>query len=256
MPTALTIRDLRFRYSAASRAALSAGANGAAFAIDLPALDLAEGEHVLLTGRSGGGKRTLLQLIAGLREPDSGRVTIAGQDIHALRGAARDQFRGRSIGMIFQTFHLAQGFSALENVLLALLFGNPGQSRLAGSATPGGSPRDGGHGGRATELLRALGIDRPNALVETLSVGQQQRVAVARALACRPALVLADEPTASLDSDNAEQAVELIRSNCREQGAALLVASHDPSLRGRFDRTLDLAGLAAAGVTTWGGTPS
>ena len=207
---ALRIEGLRFAYP---------GASGWTLAIDR--LEMARGEQRLLTGRSGRGKSTLLSIVAGLVEATEGSVRVAGQDIHALRGAARDRFRGRTIGMIFQTFNLLQGFSALENVMLALMFSD--------------IPR-GEHAGRARSLLDALGVERRDATPERLSVGQQQRVAVARALACRPALVLADEPTASLDPENALGAMELIQSACARDGAALLCVSHDPSMAARFRR--------------------
>jgi putative ABC transport system ATP-binding protein len=140
--------------------------------------------------------------------------------------------------MIFQTFHLALGFTARENVMLALLFGAPGEGK---------------HEARANELLATLGLgsdgdptnDRRDHPVERLSVGQQQRVAVARALACRPPLVLADEPTASLDPENGRRAIDLIRSTCRDQGAALLCVSHDPTLVPSFSRHVDLGSLVS-----------
>jgi len=225
---ALSIRALKFRY-ASSDAAEAAPP----WTIDIPTLDLAPGEHLLLTGSSGRGKSTLLYLIAGvldLSPPSTGEVRVAGRNIHALRGAARDTFRGRSIGMIFQTFHLLPGFSAVENVMAALMFSDiPARE----------------HRTRALSLLDRLGITTPDRDPDRLSVGQQQRVAVARALACRPALVLADEPTASLDPENSAAAVELIQSVCREQNAALLCVSHDPSLPSRFARRASLDELAA-----------
>jgi putative ABC transport system ATP-binding protein len=209
-PKALMIHGLTFRY-----------VPDAPFGLALPNLELARGEEVLLVGRSGCGKSTLLQLIAGLLDATSGSITIGGTDIRALRGAARDRFRGQHVGMVFQTFNLLQGFSARENVLAALLM----------SDVP---KRD--WGTRAESLLRSLGIESLDAPAEDLSVGQQQRVAIARALACRPTLVLADEPTASLDPDNAANAVRVLRDACREQGAALLIVSHDPSLEPHFSR--------------------
>ncbi|MFO0963295.1 MAG: ATP-binding cassette domain-containing protein [Phycisphaerales bacterium] len=209
MPDALEIRDLRFAYP------------GAAWSLVVPTLTLAAGEQMLLVGGSGRGKSTLLQLIAGLRDAQAGTIAVAGTGIAALRGAARDTARGRSIGMIFQTFNLLHGFSALDNVLAALMF----------SAM---DPRQ--HEERALSLLGALGIDRPESEVDRLSVGQQQRVAVARALAARPALVLADEPTASLDPENTAAAMDLIQQACRADGAALLCTSHDPAMRARFPR--------------------
>lgn len=187
---------------------------------------------MLLTGGSGMGKSTLLHLISGLLEPASGRVEIAGEDVHGKRGAKRDLFRGRNIGMIFQTFNLLHGFSALENVMAALMFSSIPRSE---------------HAERAKELLDRLGIDRQHAEPDELSVGQQQRVAVARAVACKPVIVLADEPTASLDPGNSVKAIELIQRVCREQEAALLCVSHDPALVDRFDRRQALAELPPAG---------
>ncbi len=219
--SSLSIEKLRFRYHPGD------------WVIDIPHFTLASAEQALLTGSSGSGKSTLLQLIAGLLEPSEGRIEIAGQDVFAVRGAARDRLRGRSLGMVFQTFNLLVGFSALENVLAALMFS--------------GIPRS-EHDARARSLLDRLGILRRDAKVEELSIGQQQRVAVARALACKPALVLADEPTASLDPANAAAAMDLMQELCREQGAALLCVSHDPALASRFDRREDLSSLGAVSV--------
>jgi len=218
---ALAIRDLRFSYPAAS------------WALSVPHFEMAAGEHVLLVGGSGRGKSTLLQVVAGLRELGSGSVEVAGTRMDALRGAARDQARGRSIGMIFQTFNLLHGFSALENVLAALMF----------SSMPAAS-----HEQRARTLLSTLGIAAADADVDQLSVGQQQRVAVARALAARPALVLADEPTASLDPENTETAMDLIQSACRAEGAALLCTSHDPAMRARFARVESIDAMIHGGA--------
>jgi putative ABC transport system ATP-binding protein len=206
---ALLLRDLRFSYP------------GAPWRLEIPEFRLAAGEQALLVGGSGRGKSTLLMVIAGLRDADGGSVTVAGTDLGALRGAARDPARGRSIGMIFQTFNLLHGFSALDNVLAALMFGTLPSAQ---------------HEARARELLGRLGLPDADAPVDRLSVGQQQRVAVARALAARPALVLADEPTASLDPENTAAAMDLIQDACRADGAALLCTSHDPSLRARFGR--------------------
>jgi ABC-type lipoprotein export system ATPase subunit len=219
-PAALDARDLRFRYGAAGPDV-----------VDVAALALDPGEQVLLSGGSGSGKSTLLHLIAGLIDPTAGTVTIAGQPIHALNGSARDLFRGRHVGMIFQTFNLLHGFSALENVLAALMFSSIPRSE---------------HRARAAALLAHLGIDRPDARAEHLSVGQQQRVAVARAVACDPVVVLADEPTASLDPENAAAAMDLIQRTCAERRAALLCVSHDPAMAARFARRHALAALRAA----------
>ncbi|HLO42244.1 MAG TPA: ABC transporter ATP-binding protein [Phycisphaerales bacterium] len=220
--SALSIRNLRFAYADAPRGA---------WTVDIPSLELARGEQMLLTAGSGRGKSTLLHLVAGLMDPMEGSVTIAGQDIHRLSSAARDAFRGRSIGMIFQTFNLLHGFSAIENVMAALMF----------STIP---PRE--HRDRAAALLKHLGIERMDAEPDRLSIGQQQRVAVARAVACDPVLVLADEPTASLDPENAQGAIALIQDVCREKNAALLCVSHDPAMAERFSRRESLRPAAAA----------
>lgn len=189
--------------------------------IQIDDLTLQSGEQGVLTGSSGSGKSTLLNLIAGLMDPSEGTIEIAGTNIHALRGPGRDRFRGRSVGMVFQTHHLLTGFSALENVLAALMF----------SDIPRADHRD-----RGRELLDTLGIPTPDQRVERLSIGQQQRVAIARALACKPALVLADEPTASLDPDNAQVALDLLQDACRASNAALLCVTHDHRFVDRFDR--------------------
>lgn len=209
-PPALEITDLRFR-------------RRDGFALEIPGFRLEAAEACLLTGPSGCGKSTLLLLAAGLLDPRSGSIRIGGQEIGTARGAARDAIRAGRIGMVFQTHHLLQGFTARENLAAALLFaGVPAHE----------------HADRAGELLDTLGIERPDARVDRLSVGQQQRVAIARALAAEPDLVLADEPTAALDPDNATAAVDLLRSTCDARGAALLLTSHDPSLRAAFPRTI------------------
>ena len=217
---ALALAGLTFRYPGQAEALL-----------DISEFSCDRAEQVLLAGRSGMGKSTLLNLILGLLEPSSGSVEIAGQNIHSLRGSSRDRFRGSHIGIIFQTFHLLQGFTAVENVMIAMAFSDIPASE---------------HKPRALGLLDRLDLPRPDAFPENLSIGQQQRVAVARALACEPDLVLADEPTASLDPENAAGAMDLIQEVCREHNAALLCVSHDPGLVSRFGRSVDLAGLNSA----------
>jgi putative ABC transport system ATP-binding protein len=194
-------------------------------------LTLARGEQMLLTAGSGKGKSTLLALIAGLMDPASGVVEVAGTNVHSLHGAARDRFRGRHVGMIFQTFNLLLGFSAAENIMAALMFSNIPASE---------------HHARARALLRTLEVPETTRPVERLSVGQQQRVAVARAVAAGPELVLADEPTASLDPENSANAMELIQRACRDSGAALLCVSHDPAMAARFSRRERLDALSGA----------
>jgi ABC-type lipoprotein export system ATPase subunit len=229
---ALSIRDVRFRFSGSAEIAPT---------VSVPSLTLAAGEQMLLSGSSGCGKSTLLNLVAGLLTADAGTIHVAGTDIQSLEGAARDAFRGKHIGMVFQTFNLLHGFSAIENVMLAMMF----------SDAP---PRE--HRAKAAELLERLGLtkaggqhDRP---AERLSVGQQQRVAVARALACKPALVLADEPTASLDPENSAAAVELLKSACSASGAALLCVSHDPALPAQFARHVAMRDISAPALAPGG----
>jgi putative ABC transport system ATP-binding protein len=202
--------------------------------IDVRSFALADGEQVALVGGSGTGKTTLLHLIAGIVAPDTGKIvhTLDGQgvDIAGLSEAARDVFRGRHIGYIFQTHHLLPGFTALENVLLGMSFT--------------GRKRDGDW---ARHLLTEVGLaDRLHYRPAKLSVGQQQRVAVARALANRPRLVLADEPTGALDPKNAQVVLELIRKLCTEVGASLLLVSHDLSIAGQLSRSVTLSELNGA----------
>lgn len=210
--------------------------------LDVPSFRLEAGEQVALAGASGSGKTTLLHVIAGILRPDAGRVLVHGRDMAALGEAARDAWRAQHVGYVFQSFHLLPGYTALENVLLGMMFG-PGPD-LA----------------HARGLLEALGMgDRLRHRPSQLSIGQQQRVAVARALANRPRLVLADEPTGNLDPTRAAEALALLRGLCREQGAALLLVSHDRGVLEDFERRVDLAelnrGRPAGSAPRTGGAP-
>ena len=203
--------------------------------IDIPTFTLDERAQVALSGESGSGKTTFLHLIAGILKPDSGSIHLGGRAMSALPESERDRLRATSIGYIFQTFNLLQGYTCLENVLLGMSFG-PGADREF-----------------AIALLKRVGLDsRLKHFPRQLSTGQQQRVAVARALANRPKLVLADEPTGNLDAANARDALALIREGCRENGAALLLVSHDREVLAKFERVADLRALnrAAAPATT------
>ncbi|MCZ6598661.1 MAG: ABC transporter ATP-binding protein [Planctomycetota bacterium] len=192
--------------------------------LDVPTFVVEAEEQVALRGASGTGKTTLLNLIAGILRPDSGNVLLDGVDLAGLSEARRDALRATLIGYVFQTFNLLQGYTALENVLLGMMFG-PGADRPY-----------------ARNLLTELGLgDRLDYRPGQLSVGQQQRVALARALANRPRLVLADEPTGNLDSERAAEALELLCKACRDHGAALLIVSHDLSVLQRFERSIELA---------------
>ena len=218
----------------AVKKAYDAPEGGRVEVLDVERFEVARGEQVALRGSSGSGKTTLLHIIAGIVKPDAGAVHVAGTDVARLGEAQRDHWRAKHVGYIYQSFHLLQGFTALENIALAMKFG--GRVDLA----------------RAKSLLEQVGLGaRLNYKPRQLSIGQQQRVAVARALANTPALVLADEPTGNLDREHADAALELILSLCKTSGAALLLVSHDERVVARFPRVVDLATLnrrAAAGA--------
>jgi len=218
----LEVRDLRKSYP---------GADGRRVeVVRIAHFALAAGEERALRGESGGGKTTFLNLIAGILAPDAGTIGIGGIDMAALPEAARDRLRAARLGYIFQTFNLLQGFTVLENVVLGMSFG------------PGGADAK-----RARELLGRVGLGhRLHHFPRQLSTGQQQRVAVARALANRPALVLADEPTGNLDPRHGREALALIRDACKQDGAALLLVSHDEGVLGQFRAVEDFAVLNQA----------
>ena len=196
--------------------------------VNIPRFELQEGQQTALEGQSGSGKTTFLNLIAGILQADAGRIVLAGREVTSLSESARDRLRAETIGYVFQTFNLLQGYTALENVALGMMFG-PGADY-----------------GRAQKLLERVGLgDRLNYRPRQLSVGQQQRVAVARALANKPKLVLADEPTGNLDHRNAKEALKIIREACTENGAALLLVSHDREVLAGFDNVQDLGKLNA-----------
>jgi putative ABC transport system ATP-binding protein len=197
--------------------------------VDVDQFSLAEKAQVALSGESGSGKTTLLHLIAGILKPDSGSIVLAGREMSALSEPQRDRLRATTIGYIFQTFNLLQGYTCLENVLLGMSFG-PGVDRAFAQA-----------------LLHRVGLEkRLKHYPRQLSTGQQQRVAVARALANRPKLVLADEPTGNLDHKNATEALALIRDACKENGAALLLVSHDRDVLKQFELVHGLEGINEA----------
>lgn len=187
---------------------------------------LQAGEQLLLRGISGSGKTTLFNILAGILTPSSGTIELAGQSMYALSEAARDRFRRDHIGYVFQTHHLLPILNAWENVAMLLAF--------AGIATAKRKER-------AISLLQDVGLaqyaaHRPH----QLSTGQRQRVAIARALISQPTMILADEPTASLDATSGTSVIDLLQETCRNSNTILLVASHDPLLSERFTRTVDL----------------
>ena len=186
---------------------------------------LAAGEQVVLVGSSGGGKTTLLNIIAGITAADGGEVLVGGTDLVKLPEAARDRFRAERIGYVFQTFNLLPAFTALENVLLGMSFGGKRADRA-----------------RAIKLLERVGLGhRLHHQPSQMSVGEQQRTSVARALANVPRLLLADEPTANVDAANQQTILELLRDSCREHNVALLLVTHAPEVASQFDRVEKLA---------------
>jgi len=197
--------------------------------LDVPGFEMERGAQVALRGSSGSGKTTFLHCIAGILQPDSGAVFVGDEQMTGRSESARDRLRSRSVGYVFQTFNLLQGYTALENVLLGMIFG-PGPDRAF-----------------AEHLLERVGLtDRIHYRPRQLSVGQQQRVAVARALANRPSIVLADEPTGNLDVHFAGESLRMIREVCAENGAALLLVSHDPAILSQFEDARDFAEINEA----------
>lgn len=189
-------------------------------------LAIPAGGRVVVTGASGSGKSTLINLVGGLIRPDRGRIEWGGEDIARLGETARDRWRAANVGLVMQDFHLFPGLSALENVLLPARL-----ARAAGADTRG----------RAGGLLDRVGLDRRGQAVETMSRGEMQRVAVARALLRRPGVVIADEPTASLDAEAGEVVGRLLL-DLEEEGATLIVVSHDKRMIERLPRRLHLSG--------------
>jgi putative ABC transport system ATP-binding protein len=204
-------------------------------------LRIGHSERVFISGPSGTGKSTLLGLVGGVLVPQAGTVTILGTDLGALSTSGRDAFRAEHVGFIFQMFNLLPYLSVAENVALPCRFSAVRWRRaVAGS---GGVPAE------AARLLGRLGLDDPGLLrrpVTQLSIGQQQRVAAARALIGRPRLVIADEPTSSLDADARASFIDLLLAECRDAGSAVLFVSHDLSLAPHFDRRIALADVNRA----------
>jgi putative ABC transport system ATP-binding protein len=225
--TALEIEGLQYRWPGA-----------ASPLIDIDRMSLSQGESLFLHGPSGCGKSTLLSAIAGVIDIPVGTVKVAGMDIGALRWTARDRFRGDHLGVIFQVFNLLPWLSALENVLLPCRYA----ARRRQHAGPDPIAT-------AQRLLADLGLPDPaiaSSPARSLSVGQQQRVAAARALIGKPDLILADEPTSALDEAAKAAFVDLLKQECTAAGTALLFVSHDRSLETHFDRALSFKDLSGA----------
>ncbi len=192
--------------------------------LDLPRFEVEAGAHWLVLGLSGSGKTTLLHVLGGLLRPTDGEVVVAGEDLSTLRGAALDRFRGRTVGIVFQQLHLLPTLTVTQNLLLAPYLAELPQDRT-----------------RVREVLASLDLaDQAAAYPAELSTGQQQRVAIARAVMNDPAVLLADEPTASLDDVRSAQVLDLLTAQAAAYDATLVIATHDRRVMDRFDRRLDL----------------
>lgn len=220
---ALALKDVRFRWD-----------GKAPFEIAIDSFEVQRGETVLLLGDSGSGKTTLLSLICGIILPHSGLLQVDGTALADLRAGARDRFRAERIGIIFQQFNLLPYARVLDNILLPLQFA-PDRRRRAGQGAQA-----------ATRLCAALGLPYGllHAPAERLSTGQQQRVAVARAMIGAPPLIVADEPASALDAGAQSAFLDLLFANVARANSTLLMVSHDPRLGDRFDRVVQLDGIA------------
>lgn len=195
--------------------------------LDIPAWSLAPGDQVMLRGVSGSGKTTLFNICAGLMRPSSGNVYYGEQSLYALPEQVRDRFRAQHIGYIFQSHYLVSALTAQDNVMMPMMFAGkvPASKRRA----------------RAKDLLDTVGLaDHAAYYPNQMSTGQRLRVGIARALANMPDVLLADEPTAALDTDAAETVMDYVQTACREANAVLVVASHDPALSARFPQVVHL----------------
>ena len=189
-----------------------------------PSIQAEENSELLILGSSGTGKTTLLHLLAGLRKPTSGEVEVNGVKLSSLSGPSLDRFRGKNIGVVFQTSHFVQSLSVIDNILLAPYFSNNKVSKSD-----------------AEKMLDRLNIlSKKNKKTSTLSVGEQQRVAIARALLNNPSLILADEPTSALDDENAKEVLNLLREQTHALKAALLIVTHDNRLKDEVKQRIEL----------------
>lgn len=195
-----------------------------------PSFEAGEGTHVALWGPSGCGKSTLLNIISGLLTPDEGRVVVNGVALHGLSGGRLDRFRGENLGFVFQTFNLLKPFTALQNVTLGMRFSDTIPEKEWKS--------------RATELLQRVGLGhRIHSKPTTMSVGEQQRVAIARALANRHKIIVADEPTGSLDPKTSQAVMDLLLELCTADKLTLLLVTHETDIAARLPERFNCTGL-------------
>ena len=208
--------------------------------VSLTDLQVDKSERLFLRGASGSGKSTLLGLIAGILSPQTGSIEVLGEDLLAMNATQRDSFRASRLGVIFQLFNLLPYLPVGANVTLPCRFS---AARAKAAEAAGGADEE------ARRLLGRLGLDADAVWTKRstdLSVGQQQRVAAARALIGRPGLILADEPTSALDANSRDAFIELLNEECDVAGAALIFVSHDAGLADHFDRAIDLADINTA----------
>lgn len=224
--TCIELNNLEFQWPGAARPLLS-----------IPQLAVQSGERLLLRGASGSGKSTLLGLIAGIHSPQPGQLQVLGRDMGQLSQRQRDKLRANEIGYIFQQFNLLPYLSAVANVLLAEKFSPARRQRLNESSAT--------HAEQAKSLLLQLGLTEQDILrpAHQLSVGQQQRVAAARALFGAPALIIADEPTSALDADHRDNFIDVLFRACERYNTTLLFVTHDATLAHHFERTIELADI-------------
>jgi len=229
----VSLSDVRFAWNA-----------GSSIVIDIHRLDIARGERIFVRGPSGSGKSTLLSLLGGMVIPQNGTVRVLGHDLAGIGGAGRDRFRADHIGFIFQMFNLIPYLSVVENVILPCGF----SQRRAGNAIMAAGSVE----AEALRLLERLDMAAPDILhrrVTELSVGQQQRVAAARALIGAPELVIADEPTSALDADRRLAFIDLLFQECEREQATLVFVSHDAAMASLFDRAIELTGMTRADLS-------
>lgn len=192
--------------------------------LSIPHLEVEEGQHLCVLGSSGSGKTTLLHILGGLLVPSEGKVLIGNTDIYGLNNQQRDKYRGQNVGLIFQKPHLIAALSVEDNLVLAQYLSGTAQDK-----------------GRAIEVLEELNLGhKAKSKVKSLSQGEQQRVTIARALLNRPRIILADEPTASLDDANAHKVIELLKSQAEKYKASLMIATHDQRVKDEFELQLNL----------------
>lgn len=236
-PLAISLKDVTFRWPKAKHTIL-----------DIPALSIHSQQHLFIKGPSGSGKSTLLSLLTAINTPEKGSITLLGTDIGQLKQGQRDQFRADNIGYIFQQFNLLPYLSVIDNVCLACEFSKQRRQKVLSQV---GSIKDPIRQ-EAIRLLTALNLP---AEIQTqkashLSIGQQQRVAAARALMGSPALIIADEPTSALDHDNREAFIQLLLEEVSRSHATLIFVSHDPTLEPLFNKSMDLAQLNQGKTTS------